>query len=221
VPAAELGRRLFADPKLSTSPFNRSSCATCHDRELPGGLPAAAPDGTHPGTINAGYGVANSVHRPSWWGGDELRLLDAVNVCLTGFMGGRPLGDGEDQTRQIYEFLAARSPDPAPAALPLTVVRTITDLGDLAGDPERGRGVFARACHRCHGDPHTGAGRTDPRAVPIPESTIATFPTQARSAVVEKVRHGRFFGVGGVMPMYSLEVLADGELADLLRYVGL
>lgn len=219
VPAAEFGARWLRDPGLSTSPFNRSSCLTCHRDEPPGGLPEIN-DARHVGPIDPGYNLADTVHRPSWWGGDEIRLLDAVNVCLTTFMAGRALDVAEERATQIYEYLYARSPDLSPPALPLTVVRTILDLADLSGDAESGRDVFDRACRRCHGDPHTGQGRSDPRAVPIPESTIASFPTQARAAIVEKVRHGRYFHIGGVMPFYSLEVLSDLELADILAYLG-
>ena len=224
VSAAELGARRLNDPSLSTSPFNRSSCATCHRLAPPAGLPPVDADGRHQGAIDAGYNLADTVHRPSWWGGDELRLLDAVNTCLTGFMGGRALEPDEDAARQIYEYLVEVSPDPAPPALPVTVVRTIDDLIALApdADAERGRDVYDRACRRCHGAPHTGDGRTDARASFIPEDSIAVFgPTRARAAVVEKVRHGRLFHIGGVMPFYSLEVLADVELADVLSYVGL
>jgi thiosulfate dehydrogenase len=224
VPAAELGARRLSDPDLSTSPFNRVSCSTCHRLGPPPGLPPVEADGRHVGAIDAGYTLADSVHRPSWWGGDELRLLDAVNTCLTGFMGGKPLEADEDAARQIYEYLVTISPDPAPPALPVTVVRTIDDLSALkdGADADRGRDIYDRACRRCHGAPHTGEGRIDTRASFIPEDSIAVFgPTLARSAVVEKVRHGRLFHIGGVMPFYSLEVLTDEELADVLSYVGL
>jgi thiosulfate dehydrogenase len=39
--------------------------------------------------------------------------------------------------------------------------------------------------------------------------------------VIEKTRHGRFFGVGGNMPLYSLEALSDEDLGALLAYLGL
>jgi hypothetical protein len=130
----------------------------------PAGTAAGATSGrwrrAPPGAIDAGYTLADSVHRPSWWGGDELRLLDAVNTCLTGFMGGKPLEADEDAARQIYEYLVTVSPDPAAPALPVTVVRTIDDLSALkdGADADRGRDIYDRACRRCHGAPHTRRG---------------------------------------------------------------
>ena len=38
---------------------------------------------------------------------------------------------------------------------------------------------------------------------------------------VEKVRHGKFFNIGGVMPLYSTESMTDEEIADVLAYIGL
>jgi thiosulfate dehydrogenase len=38
---------------------------------------------------------------------------------------------------------------------------------------------------------------------------------------VEKVRHGRFFNIGGVMPFYTAEALSDQTIADILSHMGL
>ena len=37
--------------------------------------------------------------------------------------------------------------------------------------------------------------------------------------IVEKVRHGRFFGIGGVMPPVPLEQLPDADLSALHGYL--
>jgi thiosulfate dehydrogenase len=37
---------------------------------------------------------------------------------------------------------------------------------------------------------------------------------------IEKVRHGGFLGYGGDMPPYSLEVLPDATVSDLLEALG-
>jgi thiosulfate dehydrogenase len=50
----------------------------------------------------------------------------------------------------------------------------------------------------------------------------AEFPGVDPSLVViEKVRHGRFFGIGGEMPLFSSEALPDPALGDLLEYLEL
>lgn len=211
---AEEGARLFRDPKLSTSPFNVFSCATCHAVE-PG-----AP-GVIPGRFDAGYNLANGAGRESWWGGFETRLLDAINVCLEHFMGGRKLAATEERAVQLYVYLEAASPDQRAPALPLTIVRDVVGPPALAGDARRGQEVWDKGCRRCHGEAQTGQGRNTPRAGMVPGDTARRFGDETAAAVVQKVRHGKFFNVGGIMPLYSREALSDQALADLLAFLGL
>jgi hypothetical protein len=62
-------------------------------------------------------------------------------------------------------------------------------------------------------------------AAVLPEDTVVAHevygPSGVRQAVTEKVRHGSFLGVEGVMPPFSREALADSELADVITYLGL
>jgi thiosulfate dehydrogenase len=217
VPASTLGAKLFADPKLSTSPFNAFACSTCHEVTPPAAAAGAGPRAR----IDPGFNLHNVVHRPSWWGGERTRLLDAINTCMLEFMGGRELAPSDDQARQLYEFLAANSPQGPAEALAITVVKNVTPLTELTGDSERGKGLWAASCGRCHGDPHTGRNILTARAGVVPEQTVAVFGVRARDAVVEKVRHGKFFHIGGIMPLYSLETLTDQELVDILTFIGL
>lgn len=216
VPAAELGERLFSDRAVSTSRANRFSCATCH-RVAPGG-PLVIP-----GSYDSGYNLAGVAGRPSWWGSYATTLLGAMNVCLQEFMGGRPLTPEEDSARQLGAYLAEQTPpEPQPAA-PLTIVRRADPLLGMTGDASRGAIIYAAGCHRCHGAAHSGAGRLDETFSIVPEDTHKAFPApgEARFATVEKLRHGRFFNIGGVMPLYSLEALSDQDVLDLLAYLGL
>jgi thiosulfate dehydrogenase len=214
VPAAELGERLFSSPGVSTSRRNRYSCRSCHS------VQAEAP-AVLPGRYDSGYNLYGAAARPSWWGGYSSRLLDAVNVCVTEFMGGRRLEAEDAEARQLGEYLLAASPaGPEPQA-PLTIVRAVTPLEGLIGNPARGSVVYGAGCQRCHGAVSNGAGRLDPTFPIVPDDTVLAFGNQARFAVVEKVRHGRFFNIGGVMPLYTLEALSDAEVADLLAYLGL
>jgi thiosulfate dehydrogenase len=214
VPAAQLGQQLFSATSVSTSRFNRFSCATCHVKQAEAGLIA-------PQRWDSGYNLHGVTARRGWWGGGEVRLLDAVNVCVEQFMGGRPLTADQPAARQLGAYLAEGAPVEDQPQAPLTIVRTITALDGLVGDPGRGALMYAVSCARCHGAVSTGQGSLDPTIARIPDDTKRFFPDNARAAFVEKIRHGRFFGIGGVMPFYSLEAMSDAEVADLLAYVGL
>lgn len=215
VPAAVFGQRLFEDPGLSTSRLNRFSCATCHAMQ-PGG-PLVLPD-----RFDSGYNLAGVAGRPGWWGGYATTLLAATNVCIEEFMGGRALTLDDPRSRQLGAYLAENSPaEPQPAA-PFTIVRNVTPLEGQTGDASRGALIYVAGCHRCHGAAHTGAGRLDETFSIVPEDTVKVFTgAAARFVVVEKIRHGRFFNIGGVMPLYSQEALSDAQLVDLLAYLGL
>jgi thiosulfate dehydrogenase len=209
-PAAERGAELFGDARLSASPGNVFSCATCH-----------AADAGEGERRLAGHPLAGAAGRPSFWGGKVAYLLDAVNLCVAEFMRGERLGADDPQGLALLAYLRAIAPAPEPAK-PLTVVNSIDEayLGALpAGDGGRGEAGYQAACAPCHGAAHSGDGRLGPRVSILPEDTIRVFPTEARPITAEKVRHGKFFGIAGVMPFFSIERLSDAELADILRYL--
>ncbi len=212
--AADFGEELFQDARLSESQFNAFSCATCH-------ATTATPE---PGRMDAGYSLYNAASRPSWWGGYETRLLDAVNFCYVSFMRGvEPLAPEAPKSRALYEYLVRISPDAQAPALPLTVVKDIVDVP--RGDAGRGAEVYRAACQTCHGEPHTAKGRLTQLASVLPEVVEEydeLFPgVPPQLVVIEKVRHGQFFGVGGNMPLYSREALSDEDLGALLSFLGL
>ncbi|NNC20586.1 cytochrome C oxidase Cbb3 [Corallococcus exiguus] len=212
--AADYGEALFQDARLSSSEYNKFSCATCHVTT------AEAPAGR----IDSGHTLYNVAARPSWWGGGETQLLDAVNFCYVNFMRGvTKLGAEEPRSRALYEYLSRISPDAQAPALPFTAVKDIQDVP--RGDATRGEAVYRAACQNCHGATHTGDGRLTELASVLPEVTREydrLFPGIPHAQVViEKVRHGPFFGVGGNMPLYSTEALSDADLGALLMYLGL
>ena len=63
--------------------------------------------------------------------------------------------------------------------------------------------------------------RRSPPPCSTPSSKEQSFPTNARAVVVEKIRHGKFFNIGGIMPLYSVESISDQEIVDTLAYLGL
>lgn len=209
VTAAERGAQLFQDPAFSPSPSNVFSCATCH-RVADGAQRFAGPD------------LRGVVRRSPLWCGQYGYLLDAVNNCLGAFMRAEPLSPTDDRGRALLAYLQGL-PGGSGAASPCTIVRVIDSayLASLpSGDAGRGAAVYRDACQGCHGDTKTGDGRLGDRVSIIPNDTIASFGVDAARAVIaEKIRHGKFYGIGGVMPPYTQEALSDPELADILAYV--
>jgi thiosulfate dehydrogenase len=218
VDAVVYGERLFSDPSFSDSKFNTFSCATCHATTADAG-----------GALFSGLPLDDALHRASWWGGDATTLLDAVNHCAFYFMRSAPISRDDARGRALYEYLATLSPGaPGQPARPLTLVENVTDLG--RGDVARGAQVWDAACASCHGAPHTGAGRMSDLVSLVPEASIEFADEVAANTggvprpdlvVIEKVRHGQFFGVGGNMPFFSKEALSDDDLAALLAFLKL
>ena len=210
IPAAEYGAALFTDPGFSSSQFNSFSCATCH---------TVTADETAP---RIGGSLVDSAYRVSWWGGYAPRLIDAVSFCTVYFMRGSAIDPEDPRGRALYEYLVSISPTrPAPAR-PLTAVENVSPV--LRGDPNRGREVYDTVCRDCHGRPHSGTGRLSTSVAIIPEASMGfalEFHADPGLVIVEKVRHGQFFGVGGNMPLFTREALSDSDLGAIVAYLGL
>jgi thiosulfate dehydrogenase len=206
----EQGAASFSDPSLAGSDVNTASCATCHST----GAPSA--DRVYPGGSLVGV-----MGRPSYFGGAVLDPREAVNTCLYYFMRSSSrehLSTTDARGEDLLSYLDTLGTMPS-SAVAFTVPATLpTTLP--AGDATRGATVYARACHVCHGDIHTGAGHLTPLAVVIPDSTITEHGSFARTIAIAKIRHGGFYGIGGAMPPFSMETLDDAAVADVLAYLG-
>jgi thiosulfate dehydrogenase len=209
ISAHDYGRELLGESSVSDAVSNSFSCATCHETTQT------------PTQLRPGYTLYDVSGRPSYWGGFELNLLDAMNVCIVDFMRGQPLSADDEKARALKVYLDSISPDPSPSPLPMTIVKNIVDVP--SGDAGRGKDVWDRSCANCHGAPHTGAGRISTTASLVPDDSLAAHGTDpktgARIITIEKVRHGKYFNVGGNMALYSLEALSDAQLGDVLGYL--
>jgi thiosulfate dehydrogenase len=208
-PAADYGRSLFSDTSVSTAASNPFACSTCHEV-------GAMTTKTLPG-----YTMYDASVRPAWWGGTVTTLLDATNQCVVQFMRGKALTPDDEKGRAIFVYLQSLAPDPSADVKPLTVTQNIVDIP--SGDATRGKMWWDQGCGNCHGAPHTGDGRISDVASLVPDDSLAAHGTDpktgARPVVIEKVRHGKFFNVGGNMPLFSLEALSDAQLGDILAYL--
>lgn len=214
--AADHGEAIFNDPTISGTTLNSYTCATCHE--------TGAADPTR---IRSGASLAGVTKRPSYWGGQELDLLRAINACSYYFMlRSTPFTAEDEEARALYAYLDSISQSSEGTdAQPFSVVVTIADLPP--GDAKRGEDLYVRACAYCHGPAHTGKGRLVTRSPILPEQTLEQHPLgeytadEQRLVFVEKVRHGGFVTYSGEMPPFSTEKLSDANLADILQYLGL
>ena len=214
--AVDHGAALFRDASFVKTSFNTYSCATCHE----------ASAGEAGDAILVGVPLAGATKRPSYWGGQEPDLLQAINHCLYYFMFKDTPWTAEDvEARAMFAYLDSLPHEAAGAeAAPFTVVYTVNDAPQ--GDAAKGGQLYARACGTCHGAAHTGASRLVERAPVLPEQTIEEHPLSEYTALdrrlvfIEKTRHGTFVSYGGQMPPFSSERLSDQDLGDLLAFFG-
>ncbi|HRI69698.1 MAG TPA: c-type cytochrome [Polyangium sp.] len=214
--AVDHGAALFTDPTIAGTSLNQYSCGTCHETGT-----------ADPSRILAGASLAGVTKRPSYWGGQELDLLRAINACSYYFMlKTTPYSAEDEEARALYAYLESISAsNVGTEAVDFSIVVSIADLP--AGDSTRGKGLYDRACAYCHGPTHTGKGRLVERAPILPEQTLQQHPLgqytadEQRLVFVEKVRHGGFITYSGEMPPFASEKLSDAELADILQYLNL
>lgn len=214
ISGAERGAELFESRSLSPSDLNVFTCATCHSAE-----PGDGPSDGEPG-----YRLFGAAARARYWGEDYAVLRDAVDACLVFFMKAEPLAPDDEDFHALYEYLLSITPDGAgDQPFPFTVVENVADVA--RGDAGRGEEVYRRACQECHGAAFSADGsilRTEVNLPGVAEHYPHEFPgVEPSLVVIEKVRHGRFFDIGGDMPLFSLEALSDDDLGALLAYLEL
>lgn len=215
--AAQHGEELFHDASIADNSINTYACATCHAATAEEVGNQALP----------GVPLAGALMRPSYWGGQQLDLLAAINDCGYFFMlKNEPWTKDSVEARALYAYLESLpAGGDAKLPAPFTVVYTLADSPN--GDETAGSAVYDRACASCHGAPHTGVGRLVGRALVLPDAAIAEHPVskytdaQRRLVFVEKIRHGGFVGYTGQMPPFSTEVLSDEDLGDLFAFFKL
>ena len=215
ISGAERGEELFRSTSVSPTDLNVFTCATCHETDEGAALTGGG---------LSGYNLHGVANRAPYWGGDRATLRDAVDACLVFFMKAPELDPDSADTRAIFDYLQSISPADAPSEpLEFSVIETIVDVE--RGDAARGETVFEEACERCHGAAFTANGsilRIEYNLPEITESYPQDFPGVDPSLVViEKIRHGRFFDIGGDMPLFSVEAMSDADIGALLTFLDL
>ena len=190
---------------------NESRCATCH-----------SDDGSQaPFSGNTFQDIA---YKSSYKGGGAMTLLDASNVCISGWMGGEPLAENDQQWRGLKSFLESISDRGAtePNALAPEVLEdeAAYELAYTGGDAAAGESKYASYCASCH------AGGMSVGSVDSPLRTL--LATKSIGRIAQQVRTSGPPPSGsadtsdstpGPMPFFEPRDLSAEDLKDIIAAI--
>jgi len=182
---------------------NTFACATCHALSEP------AEDGVR----RVGHALGGAPRRGSYKSGQLTDMREAVNSCLTEWMGAAPWEAGDERWTALSGWLDAQPG--GTAAFSIQIVQPPIDLS--GGDAASGVMLFNMSCSGCHGQNGMGTERA-PRNVGT-GLTAEYVATRVRTSgsTDSAVYQGL---TGGRMPFWGADRLTDDELRDLIAFVA-
>jgi cytochrome c553 len=187
---------------------NQATCATCHSND---------------GTQNpySGYTMKNIAYHTAFKG---PTLLDAVNACVTGWMGGPALSEGDAEWGALRGYLQSIS-DPtatAPNVLSPEVLgdEAAYDASYAGGDAAAGRAKYEAHCGSCHdGGLVVGATPSPPRAALAGYSAGRIAQQVRTSGPPPSDAAGGADTTPGPMPFFEPGDLPAGDLRDIVAFL--
>lgn len=193
------------------SAANEARCATCH-----------SVDGTQAGL--SGKTFKDIAYHASFKGGDATQLLDAVNACVTGWMGGVALTATDERFVALQQFLQSASDPsvttPNPIAPEVLINEAAYEAAYAGGDPVAGEGKYQTECAKCHGSQlDVGSAKA---------LSITALSTKSVGRIAQQVRTSGPPPSGtadsadstpGPMPFFEPTDLSATDLKDIIAYV--
>ncbi|MFV8755113.1 c-type cytochrome [Nannocystaceae bacterium ST9] len=190
---------------------NQARCSTCHSA-----------DGTLAGF--SGESMQDIAFKSSYKGGEAPDLVSGVNACVTGWMGGTALAEGDPEFVALAEYLESIS-DPAattPNALTPEVLanEAAYEAAYAGGDATAGAAKYAANCSVCH-DAALEIGTT----AAYPKATLANFTI---GRIAQKVRtsgpppsgsEDPSDSTSAPMPFFEPDELSADDLADIIAHL--
>lgn len=188
---------------------NEARCSTCHSND---------------GTAMSGATLEDIAYRTSFKGGNAATLLDATNACVTGWMGGEALAEGDAAWTSLSAYLESISDMSVTEPNPL-MPEVLADEAAYAakytgGDAAAGEAPYVEMCGICHTD-ELWVNNRPSYALP----TLAAF-TEGR--IAQKVRTSGPPPSGtndmadttpGPMPFFEASDLSDEDLRNIVAYI--
>lgn len=182
---------------------NTYTCATCH------ALAEPAADGIR----RPGHALGGAPSRRTYKNGRVSSFREAVNSCLTEWMGAEPW-TAEDRRLAALEKFLGEQPSVGDS-VSFEIVPPAADLG--GGDADRGRALFNRSCVVCHGMDGAGTEKAPPIAGLALEPEYIARRIRTSGLPSSPVYDGL---TGGRMPFWAADRLTDAELRDLTAFVA-
>lgn len=186
------GEAVYRQPLTDGNTF---ACATCHALTA-----SEAP------LRRAAHPIGAASRRGSWKNGQAHTFLDAVNACVKGWQGAPAWSPTEPRFLALAAYLDGQGDSASERKLTFKQVAPPAIL--TGGDSTRGLAVFNEACAACHGVDGIGS----------PRGPNLAGTEQAADYVASRVRG---FPLVGRMPFWAEDRLSDGELIDLIAWLGM
>ncbi|TNF23816.1 MAG: cytochrome c [Deltaproteobacteria bacterium] len=190
---------------------NEATCATCHSNRA--GV-----------TGDPGDTLRNIAFRTSFKGGGAATLRDASNACITGWMGGEALAEGDEAWTQLETYLKSIS-DPAvtePNSLAPEVLadEAAYEAAYAGGDATAGASAYAQSCARCHSGGLKLGGTSTPSKAVLALNTVGRIAQQVRtSGPPPSGTSDASDTTPGPMPFFEPDELSQDELRDIIAYI--
>lgn len=188
---------------------NEARCSTCHSMD---------------GSPLSGATLMDIAYRESFKGGNAPTLLDATNACVTGWMGGEALVDGDDAWTELLSFMQSISDASVTAANPLAP-EVLADEAAYAdkysgGDAAAGEAPYLAQCGICHDSDLVVNNRAS--------FNLAILSAFTEGRIAQKVRTsgpppsdsaGGMDTTPGPMPFFEPSDLSDDDLRNIVAYI--
>ncbi len=193
------------------APGNQADCALCHDN-----------DGNRQG--RSGNSMKDIAFRAAFKGGDAPTLLDGVNACVTGWMGGTALTATDDSYVQLRSYLESIS-DPAvtsmnPLAPEVLADEAAYEAAYAGGDAAAGAAKYDQVCGTCHaGGKQLGTSTASNKSDLVLE-TIGRLAQQVRTAGPPPSGTADASDTTpGPMPFFEPSDLSEQDLKDIIAHL--
>lgn len=201
----ELSAKLGADG-------NQARCSTCHSNN--GDLAGFS-----------GNSLKDIAYLTQYKGGDAAKLIDAVNACVTGWMGGQALTAEDDAYVLLEEYLQSISSEsvttPNPFEPEVLADEAAYQTAYAGGDAVAGEAKYAANCAKCH-DAALKLGFTSALSKDaLKVYTIGRIAQKVRTSgpPPSSSTPGAADTTGGPMPFFEPRELSADDLKDIIAHL--